>query len=183
MKIVFINGKKRAGKDTFVGYLESSARFHKIRVRAVSSIDPVREALASMGIDIQQKTPELRAAMSEIGDVLQNRFQFRSKWVCMRALDADIDATHIFVVHMREPVLIEQTIALLAQYDFHDVTKIFIESDRGDDEENSNASDRSVWQEDFYDEVYPNNGTVQELSHKAGDFLKKLMPGRTGVLP
>lgn len=183
MKIVFINGKKRAGKDTFVGYLESSARFHKIRVRAVSSIDPVREALSAMGIDTKQKTPEMRAAMSEIGDVLQNRFQFRSKWVCSRVLDADVDGVHIFVVHMREPAIIDETIKLLAQYDFHDVKKIFIESERGDHEVDSNASDRGVWRDDFYDEVFVNNGTVQELSHKAAAFLKKLMPGRTGLLP
>lgn len=183
MKIIFINGKKRAGKDTFVDYFKSGAAFYKLSVCAISSIDPVRNALASMDIDVDDKTPELRAAMSEIGDVLQKRFQYRSKWVCEQALDADMDDTRALFVHMREPVIIQETIDLLAQHGFDDVAKVFIQSNRGDSQADSNVSDAGVWQDNFYDFVYSNNGTIQELSHGANELLKKLFPARTKVLP
>lgn len=177
MKIVFLNGKKRAGKDTFADYMITSAGRSKVRVRQISSIDPVRNAFEAIGINVKQKTPELRAAMADVGDSLQKHLQFRSLWVCLQAQDADLDAIHVLIVHMREPDIIDQTVETLATFGYNDVTRVFLRSNRGDVEEDSNAADAGVWRDGYYDYVIDNDGTFQELSHKAADFLKILKPG------
>lgn len=182
MKIVFINGRKRAGKDTLVRYMETAGRSKGVRTLAISSIDPVRDAMANMGIAVEQKTPEMRAAMSEIGDALQRHLQFRSRWVCLHAQAADMDAAHILFVHMREPDIIETTIEMLKTLGYRDIIKVFVNSNRGDAEADSNASDAGVWRDGFYDHVIENNGTIQELSHRAVDLMRMLKPSLMGAL-
>lgn len=177
MKIVFLNGKKRAGKDSLADYMVSSAKHYGVRVRQVSSIDPVRNAFEVIGIDPKRKTPEVRAAMADVGDALQKHLKFRSLWVCRQAQDADLDAVHVLIVHMREPDIIDETIESLAKLGYNDATKVFLRSSRGDVEEDSNAADAGVWRDNYYDHVIDNDGTIQELSHKAVDLLKILKPG------
>lgn len=177
MQIVFLNGLPRSGKDTLVGMMERHGRTVGLTVGAISSIDPVREMLRHVNIDVDDKTPELRAAMSEVGDSLETHLGFRSKWCLRQAHYADLRGTHIFVIHMREPDLIEKT-ADLFEADGYQVRKAFLESERAE-RVTSNASDLGVWREGFYDKLLENHGPLSDLEEVAKSFLRELKPGLT----
>jgi hypothetical protein len=175
MKIVFINGLPRAGKDTLANFICQIGCGAGIRAAQESSIDPVRDAFKSMGIDVTNKTPELRAAMAEVGDSLENWLSFRSKWCVKKALHYDANGYHILIIHMREPDLIAKTCDLLNRYGYETI-KVFLESKRAEHVD-SNAADTGVWRDDFYDRTLFNDGPLSELRKGAVELLKKLKPG------
>jgi hypothetical protein len=180
VQILFINGLPRAGKDKLVEFVTGIGKTCAINVGSISSVDPVYNMFEAAGISGDAKTPEWRAAMSEVGDALETHLSYRSTWCVKQARFADMRGNHVFFIHMREPDLISKTSALLAA-DGYSVRKIFLESKRAEHVQ-SNKSDTGVWRDDFYDQVLFNDGSLAELRQTAVDLLKKLKPGLTGSL-
>lgn len=174
MKIVFLNGLPRAGKDTLANFACEIGAKAGIRVAQASSIDPVRDAFKGMGIDVTNKTPELRAAMAEVGEALEKWLSFRSEWCLKKAIQWDANAYHVLMIHMREPDLIEKTCDLLNRSGY-ETMKIFLESKRAE-QVDSNAADQGVWRDDFYDRTFFNDGPLNELREEAVALLKVLKP-------
>jgi hypothetical protein len=177
VKIVFINGMPRSGKDTFVELAQEEGDRAGVRVNAISSIDPVRSALKSFNLDPENKTPAMRALMSEIGDSMERWLGYRSNYCLENAIEFDRHGRHIMFIHMREPVLIEKTAAML-QDEGYSVTRVYIRSQRAETVE-TNASDTGTWREDFYQYVITNDGTIDDLRRDAILLLKDLKPALT----
>lgn len=175
MDILFLNGLPRAGKDKLVEFVIELGRKCGVTVNAVSSIDPVRAMFSSAGIDGDTKSPEWRAAMSDVGDALEKHLGYRSNWCVKQARYADMRGTHLYFIHMREPDLIAKTAALF-EADGYRVRKLFLESKRAE-HVTSNQSDIGVWRDNFYDQVLYNDGPLSELRDTAVWLLKNLKPG------
>ncbi len=168
--IVVINGPPRGGKDTAVELMRKACTREGVYTHAFSSIDCVRYALKTLGIDDTQKTPAWRAAMSEIGDTLERHFDFRSQ-ACVKEITVTLAGRGDAVVfmHMREPGLIKKVADKLRW----PVVKVYLDSKYAENV-TSNSSDTGTWEEGFYDHVLRNNGTLDEFREECFNFLLKI---------
>ena len=163
-KLVFVvNGKPRAGKDTFAMILNRYMDVYKY-----SSVTKVKEIATLCGWDGQKEERdrkflhELKMLTSEYSDMShQDVVNEINKY---RNGEIEADA---FVVDVREPEdikrLVEEVGAITVFIENNNVPAI-----------TSNAADANV--ENFeYDFVIPNNGTMKEFEDEIKIFMEFLM--------
>ncbi|AEG53141.1 hypothetical protein [Sinorhizobium meliloti] len=167
--VIVVNGKPRAGKDTSIEFMKQACAREELETHEFSSIDPVRSALHSLGIDTTAKTENDRAALSEIGDTLERYYSFRTEKCTVQINVAFAAGVDVFFLHMREPALIEKLAAMTPW----PVRKVYIDADRAENV-TSNASDTGTWRERFYDHVIRNNGTLDDLRQECSKFLLEI---------
>ncbi|QXV73567.1 hypothetical protein [Rhizobium phage RHph_X2_30] len=167
--VIIVNGKPRAGKDTAISFMKADCQSDDLATFEFSSIDPVRNALHTLGVDTSAKTESDRAALSEIGDTLERYYSFRTK-ACAHEMTVAFDlGIDVFFLHMREPALIEK----LERTIQWPVKKVYIDAEHAENV-TSNASDTGTWRDGFYDHVIKNNGTIGELQDQCTLFLLEI---------
>ena len=163
-KLVFIvNGKPRAGKDTFAMILN-----RYIDVYKYSAVTKVKEIATLCGWDGQKEERdrkflhELKMLTSEYSDMSHQDVVNEINKYRNGEIEADV-----FVVDVREPEDIKRLVEEVG------AITVFIENDNVP-AITSNAADANV--ENFeYDFVIPNNGTMKEFEDEIKLFMEFLM--------
>jgi len=171
--VIIVNGKPRAGKDTFIKMMSNALREQGIDVDTFSSIDPVRWMLTMAGLDLTAKTEADRKLLAVVGAELEEHCGFRTNRSYSQV--EQFAAVHqrslgVFFLHMREPALIEKMRQMLH---WADLTTVFIESDRAENV-TSNSADAGV-QGMTYDHVLSNSGTLDDLREVARELLATIV--------
>ena len=163
-KLVFVvNGKPRAGKDTFAMILNRYMDVYKY-----SAVTKVKEIATLCGWDGQKEERdrkflhELKMLTSEYSDMSHQDVVNEINKYRNGEIEADV-----FVVDVREPEdikrLVEEVGAITVFIENNNVPAI-----------TSNAADANV--ENFeYDFVIPNNGTMKEFEDEIKLFMEFLM--------
>ena len=171
MKIIVINGRPRAGKDTFVEFCKS----HCSWCLNVSTVDFVKEVAKFCGWN-GEKTAENRKFLSDLKDLLTqwNDVPFKkvSKEISafvgeMTMYDFDPEIEGIIFIHCREPKEIAR---------FHKelgAQTLLITRDEVEEEVQSNHADEEV-DKYKYDYMIANDGTLQDLEEAAMHFLEAM---------
>ena len=71
--VIFITGNPRAGKDTFAEIGVALAKSQNVPAAHISSIDPIKSLVASIGVDIRNKGTKERQVLSLVGDLLAEK--------------------------------------------------------------------------------------------------------------
>jgi len=171
--VIVVNGKPRAGKDTAVAFMQEILAEHGIQSMQFSSIDPVRNVITAMGIDVSAKTPADRALLAEIGDAVVKHSGYRSKACLTEAFRffAGRDDAVVFL-HIREPAIIETVAAGLRHMAKSELLSVYVESNRAETV-TSNAADMGVADID-YDARLSNNGSLEILKANCRCLLHTL---------
>lgn len=163
IKYYIINGHAGAGKDTFVWLCQNQAG-NKAIIN-ISTVDFVKQIATLCGWT-GEKDEKNRRFLSDLKDLLTkwNDVPFRDLLKRIeRYKENSLDADLTFFIHCREPEEIERL------RDFLGAKTIFIKRDTMP-QIISNHADKNV--ENFeYDIYIENNGTIEELSEKARQFL------------
>ena len=163
-KLVFVvNGKPRAGKDTFAMILNRYMDVYKY-----SAVTKVKEIATLCGWDGQKEERdrkflhELKMLTSEYSDMSHQDVVNEINKYRNGEIEADV-----FVVDVREPEDIKRLVEEVG------AITVFIENDNVP-AITSNAADANV--ENFeYDFVIPNNGTMKEFEDEIKIFMEFLM--------
>lgn len=163
-KLVFIvNGKPRAGKDTFAMILNRYMNVYKY-----SAITKVKEIATLCGWDGQKEERdrkflhELKMLTSEYSDMAYQDVVNEIKKYRNGEIEADV-----FIVDVREPEEIERLAKEVG------ALTVFIENNNVP-AITSNAADANV--ENYeYDFVVPNNGTMNDFEEEIKLFMEFLM--------
>ena len=163
-KLVFIvNGKPRAGKDTFAMILNRYMDVYKY-----SAVTKVKEIATLCGWDGQKEERdrkflhELKMLTSEYSDMSHQDVVNEINKYRNGEIEADV-----FVVDVREPEDIKRLVEEVG------AITVFIENDNVP-AITSNAADANV--ENFeFDFVIPNNGTMKEFEDEIKLFMEFLM--------
>ena len=163
-KLVFVvNGKPRAGKDTFAMILNRYMDVYKY-----SAVTKVKEIATLCGWDGQKEERdrkflhELKMLTSEYSDMSHQDVVNEIEKYRNGEIEADV-----FVVDVREPEDIKRLVEEVG------AITVFIENDNVP-AITSNAADANV--ENFeYDFVIPNNGTMKEFEDEIKIFMEFLM--------
>lgn len=171
--VIIVNGKPRAGKDTFIEMMSNALREQGIDVDTFSSIDPVRWMLMGAGLGLETKTEADRKLLVVVGAAVEEHSDFRTNESYRRI--ENFAAIHqrslgVFFLHMREPDLIEK---MRAKLHWTDLSTVFIESDRSLDV-TSNSADAGVGGM-VYDHTVSNNGTLDDLHRAARELLATIV--------
>lgn len=172
--VIVVNGPPRAGKDTLIEMMRTHFEKRGHFVHAISSIDPIREALQELGIDTSQKTPADRKLLAEMGSLLENYCSFRTNW-CYGVIKLNADLyfrkSPVIFVHMREPELIDKLQARLAESGIK-LWRLFIDSHRAETDF-SNPVDAGVYamKRNF---TLLNHSTLEDLNHQAAGLVDLL---------
>ena len=167
--VIFVNGKPRVGKDTFIDLMAHHAMRAGLSVGSFSSIEPVKAMLLAAGIDTSAKTEADRKLLATIGDALQEHAKWRTYW-CAREVRKffALSGPGVFFLHVREPALIAQlTRDLQKQFS---IWTIRVDSVRAESV-TSNAADAGV-DGMRYDLSASNNGTLADLDQEAMECLR-----------
>lgn len=163
-KLVFIvNGKPRAGKDTFAMILNRYMNVYKY-----SAVTKVKEIATLCGWDGQKEERdrkflhELKMLTSEYSDMAYQDVVNEIKKYRNGEIEADV-----FIVDVREPEEIERLAKEVG------ALTVFIENNNVP-AITSNAADANV--ENYeYDFVVPNNGTMNDFEEEIKLFMEFLM--------
>jgi hypothetical protein len=171
MRIIIINGRPRAGKDTFVEFCQKHCNW----CLNVSTVDFVKKVANYCGWD-GTKTPENRKFISDLKDLLTQWNDVPYKHVCneialfqnrVSMYDFDPDTDAIAFVHCREPKEIARLCEELG------AQSLLITRDEVETSEQSNHADAEVYNYS-YDYMIPNEDTLQDLEDAAVRFLAGL---------
>jgi hypothetical protein len=170
--VIVVNGAARAGKDTSIAFMKAALEVLGYSHDEFSSIDPVRNMLRQQGIDVDNKTPEMRALLANVGDQLRDH---RTE-VCMRRINMFFDGmlvgttAGVFFLHMREWKLIGKMRRLCS--DKHiDLHTVVVHNNRIKPEP-GNEADRNVHDEVGDYSVF-NNGTLADLAADCVSFVEQ----------
>ncbi len=172
MKTVYIiNGRPRAGKDTFVSLFGKN-----IATENYSSVDPVKEIAKQVGWD-GRKTEADRKFLSDLKKLLTeyNDFPFeKTKEEIGRFIEGPAQALFI---HIREPEEIQKTLNFCNREGIRART-VLVTNPRTDENPTSNTSDERVLLLK-YDIIVKNSGTFEDLEHEARAVIRRdLFPGK-----
>ena len=168
MKIIVINGRPRAGKDTFVEFCQK----HCMWCLNISTVDFVKDVARYCGWN-GEKTPENRKFLSDLKALLTEWNDIPFKKVAeaiiafgseMKIYDFDPDRDGIVFIHCREPEQIDRFKKELG------AQTLLISREEDDDEMFSNESDANVYNYK-YEYYITNEGTLQDLEDVAVRFL------------
>jgi hypothetical protein len=162
--VFIINGRPRAGKDSLAGFMDLAYQKLGYTPTHFSSIDPVRDGLANMGIDVSQKTAADRLLLASLGALVEEHSQFRSK-SCLNAVSKAVLTTPSPVVFMmiREAEIIQRVRKELNNRG-HFVYRVLVHSARS--ETPTNPVDAAV-HDMGYDFLVHNFGTLYDLQKEA----------------
>jgi dephospho-CoA kinase len=168
MRIIIINGRPRAGKDTFVEFCQKHCNW----CLNISTVDFVKKIATCCGWD-GAKTPENRKFLSDLKDLLTQWNDVPYKDVCNEiglfknrviAYDFDPSTDAIAFVHCREPKEIARLCKEL------NAQSLLITRDEVETNDQSNHADAEVYNYN-YDYIISNEGTLQDLENAAVRFL------------
>ena len=171
MKVVVINGKPRAGKDTFVELCQK----HILWCGNISTVGFVKEVAKFCGWN-GEKTPENRAFLSNLKDLLTQwadvPYRQVQREIALKVAECDCQdfSTEdlVIFVHCREPEEIARFVA-----DYNAIT-LFISRPDVEGASASNHADAEVANFE-YDYTIVNDGTIRQLEYKALDFIHSIM--------
>ena len=170
MKIYVINGRPRAGKDTFVEYCKK----HCTWCLNISTVDFVKRIATQCGWD-GTKTPRNRAFLSSLKDLLTDwdDVPFKKITDAIKCFEAEIklydfetDNAVVFI-HCREPMEIERFRRELG------AKAVLLTREAVESEETSNHADADVFNFN-YDYTITNNGSLSDLEKTAVNFLDSI---------
>lgn len=161
--IFIVNGYNNVGKDTFVDYLSE-----KKDVVHYSIIDICRNTLRELGVDVDNKTSEMRKNLSDFKVLLETwDIPFKDvKSLVDNFNDGSLECD-ILCIDMRECKDIEKAVR-----EFKNVKTILITNNRIE-QITSNIADANVNEYKKYDYILPNNGTLDEFKNNIDAVLNK----------
>lgn len=159
-KIFIINGKARAGKDTFINMVAK-----RVVTMNVSSVDKVKEAAKVMGWDGISKTEKDRKFLSDLKKLTTKYNDMSFEYLKEKVKDFNNSAYECLFLHIREPEEIKR-----AKKEFDAKTILIIRDSIS--LITSNTSDASVFNYSYDYEVI-NNGTLQTLDYVAEYFVEE----------
>lgn len=172
--IVIVNGKPRAGKDQLIEYVEDRLKSLNIPSDSFSSIQPVKDMMANIGIDVTKKTPEDRKLLADIGDSLELHSNYKS-YKCIETVNnwnQKRELNNVFFLHIREKKMIDYIQEYYSNIDDISIMKVLVTSPRQVDK-SSNSADANV-NDILYDYTIDNNKDLSHLDNLAGDFVTTL---------
>lgn len=170
MKIIVINGVPCSGKDTFAWLCQK----HSTWFGNFSTVDFVKEVARKCGWN-GTKTPENRKFLSDLKDLLTEWEDIPYKKVFVEVQRLGYDAIRfgfdedeaVCFIHCREPQEIQKFVDRLG------AKTLLIRRPDVENNEQSNHADAQVFNYD-YDYTIVNDGTLEDLEHKAVDFLLEI---------
>lgn len=170
MEIVIINGVGGSGKDEFVRQVQSL--IGEFRCVNYSTVDFVKFVAICAGWK-EDKTPKNRAFLSNLKKTLADwddvPYKKTVREIERTREEAEkynrLDSTVMFI-HCREP---EEIGRFVDEFDAHTV---LVTRDAAEETEQSNDSDRNVWNYN-YDIIVDNNGSIEELREAAETYLRE----------
>jgi len=176
---IFVNGYATSGKDETVKAMTSILETQQFYVTAVSSIDPIRNMLRTAGYNVDNKTPEMRAFLAEVGDAAEKFDQTKTKHV--------VDTVHFYLnkhgqgavfIHVREALMIKTIEARLNR----DIRVVKIKVNRpGIRAIQSNQADMDVNRTQYNFTIY-NSGSLHQLKDRCLEAINYLqLRGRSEV--
>lgn len=168
---IIVNGYPRAGKDTAVSmmrqYLDT---WTPLFSKEVSSIDPVRNVLKGLDIDVTQKTPADRLLLATIGDAIEQHSQAKTAYCVEEATGfwALEGGDGVVFMHIREPAMIKRISRKLRDRGAS-VFTVFVEGNRAE-KMHDNAADNGVEGFEYSHRIH-NNGTREQLYQEAKRVL------------
>ena len=167
--VIIVNGKPRAGKDTFAQLLNRYENVYKI-----SSIDKIKQIAIDCGWT-GKKTEKDRKFLSDLKMLVSDYSDVIFDGMLEKVMDFYSDEIHerIMVIDIREPEEIERAKTIF------DAITLFIKNDNVEDI-TSNEADANV--ENYeYDYYITNNGIIEEFDQNIMNFyysvLLKLIRG------
>ena len=166
MKIYLINGRPRAGKDTFVQYCQHHSVDNYIW--NISTVDKVKEAAKILGWN-GEKTPEMRRFLSDLKDLAEEHLNSSYNYILDTIARAEqIGRVSAIFVHCREPEQLRKFKEKL------NAKCILVYTDREDiEEELTNHADIEVNLFGGYDITINNSGSLEDLERLSLEFLQK----------
>lgn len=163
-KIFIVNGKPRAGKDTFAELLSKHCRVFKY-----SSVDKVKQIAAKCGWD-GGKTDADRRFLSQLKKITTEYNDMAYDDVAEKvAYFLKTDFFDVMLIDIREPEEIERAIEGFG------AEAVFIENWHVP-AVLTNLSDRNV--EEFeYDHIVKNNGTLDDFAIEVKNFYENIIRG------
>ena len=174
--VLVINGYPRTGKDTAACMLSARLEAKGWACHEISSVDPVRHALADLGVPVHRKTPAERNLMAEIQSAL-----LRYDWWPIREIVRYVETRmehaekSAFLVHMREPAAIRTFRDLLAERGLR--LRTILVDRKSAERVATNDADASV-ETMTYDLTLDNNGTLEDLDRECARLAERLETSR-----
>ena len=169
MKIViFINGFAGSGKDESVKFINKHLDAEGLPNGAVSSIDPVRNMMRDAGYPVDRKSPDDRAALAEIGNVVEKYYGTKTAYAVGKAHEFfEAHGKGIVFIHVREPEMIKKMTRMLKSE--IQVIRLLV-TRPGYTGVTSNRADLDVMKL-VYDCIVPNDGTLADLDVACRRFV------------
>jgi len=165
-RVFILNGMATCGKNTFVDLI---SKFHN--TVHYSIVDPVRDILSDIGIDLNKKDERLRKLTSDIKLALEeyNNYPFEQVRLFLKDFEKNSKGDEIVFIDMREEHNIQQAIKEFG------AQVVFVRNDRVHTI-NSNVADKNVFNTTS-DYIIENNGSIKDLEKKALAFIKYIVIG------
>lgn len=158
---IILNGNGGCGKDTFVDLCRKA---EPLSIWHLSTITPVKEAAEILGWD-GTKTEENRKFLSDLKDMATKTFDTSYVYIKKQLENAMFNNIEVVFIDCREPNDIQRL-----KEDFGAIT-VLIDASTRKPNITSNHADAEVYNYE-YNYVIKNNGTIEEFSEKAKDFIK-----------
>jgi len=174
---VVINGYPSSGKDTACRYVIQHLKRKGWRGNTISSVDPVRNMLRSMGVPVDNKTQKIRDLMAEVQFAL-NRYEWFPIQMSAGQVTSWLSEENtpgLCFVHIRETDAITRFRALLADTQIETYT-LFVDRKKAARGDFTNAADREV-ETVLYDVVIDNNTTMDDLHDRCARFAERIVEG------
>lgn len=171
--LIIINGKPTAGKDTVVLNCEkyfSESSDIPVPIQNLSSIDLVRQAATILGWD-GRKDPMSRNFLSDLKDLSTKYNNGPFGYVTSVTISNDYPITF---AHVREPEEIEKLYEKFKSEPEHQVVPIRLYVDRNVHVLSTNHADNNTDDQE-YDYVIQNHGSLEELYRNTEFFIKKML--------
>ena len=157
--VIILNGVGRSGKGIVYKFMNQY-----IPGVQYSWVEPVREMLREKGIDVDNKTQEMRKCLADVCAAL-DIIDYNFKDVTGVIKDVEnrlIDGCHTIYIDVRDPKNINRLRMFCRDYGI-DFCSVYVKRDV---ECPDNQADIAAQDASGYDYVIDNNGTFQELNAK-----------------
>lgn len=164
--VVALNGSGGVGKTTFAKYCGTVCKAYNF-----SSVENIKNAAIFLGCDIQDKSDKTRAFLSDLTRLADEYFDYRKFFIkgrlnYLKTSDA-LQIPDVVLIDIREQELINWL-----KEEYNAITLI-VRNSRVN-EIKSNSSDANVGGIN-YDYEIANDGTLDDLNRKAGEFIKTII--------
>ena len=160
-KIIIINGTGRSGKDTFVSYCSEYKK-----VLNVSTVDKAKEAAKILVGWDGTKDDKSRKLLVDLKRLSIDYNDYPTKYIASRVEEFNNSDYELMFIHIRESEEIDKAKKLFN-------AKTLLITNPNIELITSNDSDAKV-NEYNYDYKVLNDGTLEDLKTKAGDFIGEL---------